>query len=165
MAATVEICESNGAGETVSHNIANCNFGSNDSSALTPATYPITVGGYSYIKYFRIHWTSGTANKIDNMRVWKSNGSYVTGGGIQTNLETAAYSAESYATPVNTQYTHNVMPVADPGSANIGIAGSLAGSLVAVGYSDYIKMQFQTTGSSPPGDIPQLTFTYQYDEQ
>jgi hypothetical protein len=171
MAAVVEICEANGVGETISHNIANINFGSNDSSALTPATYPITVGQNSFLKYVRIHWTSGTANKLDNFRVWKSAGAYVTGEGIQCNLETSAYSEEAYATPVATTYTHNTMPVADPGAPNIGIGGSLSGSLTAGGAigdttaSDYIKMQLQTTGSSPAGNVNQKTFTFQYDEQ
>jgi len=36
---------------------------------------------------------------------------------------------------------------------------------VAVGYSDYLKFQLQTTGSTPQGDLNTKTITFQYDEQ
>jgi len=166
MAAVVEICESNGGGETITHNVSHLNCGSTDAANLVAATYPITVGGYAYIKYWRYHWTSGAANKIDNLRVWKSAGTYDTGIGIQCNLRTSSYGgAVTYAQPVNTQYTDQTMAVADPGGPNLGIGGTLAGNLASVGYSDYCKMQLGTTGSSVPGNITQLTLTMQYDEQ
>jgi len=102
---------------------------------------------------------------LDNFQVWKSAGAYKTEETIQCNLEIAAYTAETYATPVATTYTHNAMPTSDPGAANIGIGGALAGNLVAVGYSDYIKMQLQTTVNTEAGNANQKTFTFQYDEQ
>jgi hypothetical protein len=167
MVATVQIDETNGAGPTGSEttNISNMNFGNVDAPNLVPATYPIPQAANSYVKYFRVHVTAmGGSNKIDNIQIWKSAGAYVTGEGIQTNLETSAYTAEDYATPVTTTYTHNVMPVADPAAANLGIGGSLSGSLVAAGYSDYFKMQLQTTGSTPAGNVNQKTISIQYDE-
>jgi len=165
MVATVEICESNTVGETVTHNVSNLNYGSADVPNLVVATYPITVGANSYLKYDRVHVTAmGGSNVIDNIQIWKSAGAYVTGEGIQTNLETSAYTAESFATPVQTTYTHNVMPTADPAAANLGIAGSLTGTLTATGYSDYWKHQLQSTGSTPPGSANQKTFSIQYDE-
>lgn len=165
MVATVEICESNGAGETVTHNISNINFGSTDAPNIVVATYPINCGSNSYEKYIRVHWTSGAANKIDNIQIWKSAGNYVTGEDEQTNLKTSSYSQVSYATPTTTTYTNVTMPTADPTTANLGIAASLSGALTAVGYSDYWKIQMATTGSSPAGDVNQKTFTIQYDEQ
>jgi hypothetical protein len=166
LTATVELCESNTVAETIEHNISNINYGNADVPNLVPATYPITAGENSYIKYIRLHVTAmGGSNKIDNIQIWKSAGAYVTGEDIQTNLETSAYTAESFATPVKTTYTHNAMPTADPTTANLGIAGSLSGSLTAAGYSDYWKSQLQTTGSTPAGNVNQKTFTIQYDEQ
>jgi len=165
MVATVEICESNGAGEVVTHNINNVNYGNADVPNLVPATYPIVAGQRSYHKYIRLHVTGGTFNKIDNIQIWKSAGNYVTGESIQTNLKTSGYSPETYATPTTDDYTDQAMPIADPGSANLGIAGSLTGSLTAVGYSDYWKSQLKTTTSTPPGNVNQKTFTIQYDEQ
>lgn len=166
MVATVELCESNGAGETVTHNVSNVNYGNVDAPNLVPASYPITAGENSYIKYLRIHVTAmGGSNKIDNIQIWKSAGAYVTGEGIQTCLRTSGYVQVTYATPVKTTYTDQAMPTADPASANLGIAGSLTGNLVAAGYSDYWKSQLQTTTSTPAGDVNQKTFTMQYDEQ
>lgn len=164
--ATVEICESNGAGETVTHNVSNINYGNTDAANLVAATYPIPVGSNSYIKYHRVHVTAmNDSNKIDNIQIFKSAGAYVTGEGIQTNLKTSGYSAATYATPVTTTFTDQAMPTADPTTANLGIGGSLTGSLTAAGYSDYWKHQAQSTSSTPPGNGNQKTFTIQYDEQ
>jgi hypothetical protein len=165
MVATVELCESNGAGETVTHSISNLNYGNTDAANLTPASYPITVGNNSYRKEVRLHVTAmGGSNKIDNVQIWKSAGAYVTGESIQTNLTTTGYSATAYVTPATTTYTALAMPTADPAAANLGIAGSLTGSITAAAYSDYWHSQIQSTGSTPPGNANQKTFTIQYDE-
>lgn len=168
MAATVELDESNGAGETVEHNISNINFGDFDGPNVTPATYPIVAGDNSYEKWLRIHVTAmGSSNKIDNIQMWKDTGNYVTGETIDANLVTSGYTAETYSTPVKTTSTKadTVMPVADPGAANVGIGGTLSGSLTAIGSSDYIVIQMHTTVSSPGGDVNQKSFKIQYDEQ
>ncbi len=170
MAATVTIDESNGAGETQSADIANINYGSNDSSGLTPATYPITRGNNSYEKYIRLHVTSmGTSTKIDNIQIWKSAGtiSFGTGGSLKVYLKTSAYTAVSYAAPVATVSTKatEAVPTADPGAANLGIGGVLTGNLSAAGYSDYFCSQVQTASDAPVGPHAQLTWTFQYDEQ
>jgi len=47
-AATIEICESNGAGQTITHNITNLNYGSVDVPNLTASVSPITVGVCSF---------------------------------------------------------------------------------------------------------------------
>jgi hypothetical protein len=166
MVATVEICESNTVGETITHNVTNLNCGSTDAPNIVVATYPITTNTNAYTKYVRLHWSASTANKIDNIQIWKSAGTYTTGITIDTNLRTSAYGgAVAFATPSQTTFTDQTMPVANPGAANLGIAGSLTGSLVAIGYSDYWKWQLHSTASTPAGDMTQLTFTIQYDEQ
>lgn len=43
MAATVEIDEANGVGETLTHNITNTNMGSTDAVNLDPVTNPLTL--------------------------------------------------------------------------------------------------------------------------
>lgn len=168
MAATVEICESNGAGETISHNVSTFNFGSNDGSDLTPASYPIVGGENSFEKWIRLHVTAmGSSNKIDNIQMWKESGDFVTGETIDANLVTGGYTADAYDTPTDTTstYADTEMPTADPGAANVGIAGSLTGNLTAIGYSDYIIIQMHTTTDSPGGDVNQKSFKIQYDEQ
>lgn len=165
MVATVELSESNGAGPTVTDGITNLNFGVVDEANTDYANHPIPIPGNSMEKYIRLHWASGTANKIDNIQIWKSAGAFLTGEDIQTNLKTSAYSQTTYVQPTTTTYTAQSIPTSNPGSANLGIAGSLTGSLTAVGYSDYWKLQLQFSGSRNPGNSNTLTFTVQYDEQ
>jgi hypothetical protein len=169
MAATVEICESNGVGETISHNISTLNFGDDDSSDLTPASFPIVAGDFSFEKWIRVHVTAmGSSNKIDNCQMWKESGNYVTGETIECNLVTGGYSAETYSQPIKTDSAKadTAMPTADPGTANIGIGGSLSGNITTADeYSDYVVIQMGTTVSTPGGDVNQKSFKIQYDEQ
>ena len=165
MAATVEIDESNGAGETVSHNIANSNMGSTDAKELVAATYPITPGNNSYEKFQKIHVTKmGGSSKIDNLKVWRTT---ALGGSAthKTNARIAGYvGAEAYHQPIATTSSDaaQAMPTSEPASANLGIGGALAGSLIAAGYSDYLLHQIQTDAGDVAG--ASTTMHYQYDE-
>jgi hypothetical protein len=168
MAATVEICESNGAGETITHNITNANMGSTDSVNLNAVTYPITPGANSFEKWQRIHVTNmGGSSKIDNLKVWRT-GALGANCTHKTNARETVYGgAQTYAQPSATDrsatygYTQT-MPTSTPTGANLGIAGSLSGSLTVVGYSDYLVDQLQTTPSATAGST--TTKNYQYDE-
>lgn len=165
MSATVEIDESNGAGETITHGISNSNWGSNDSANLTPSSYPITPGNRSYVKYQKIHVTNmGGSSKIDNLKIWRTTS---LGGSAShvTNARTASYGgALTYATPVASSVSgvDQAMPTAEPSTANLGIAGSLSGSLTATGYSDYLAHQIITDSGDTVGAT--TTMHYQYDE-
>lgn len=167
MPATIEICESNGAGETITHNITNSNMGSSDAVNLDPLVYPITPGNRTYAKYQRIHVTAmGGSSKIDNLKVWRT-GALGSGGthGHVTNARTTSYGgAATYAQPVATAITgaDQVMPTSVPATANLGIGGSLTGSLTATGYSDYLIHQITTDASATAGSTS--TMNYQYDE-
>lgn len=166
-AATVEIDEANGAGETLTHNITNTNMGSTDAVNLDPVANPVTPGNRTYIKYQKIHVTAmGGSSKIDNLQVWRT-GALGTGGTHThvTNARTSAYAgALVYATPVATAVTNvdQTMPSADPAAANLGIGGSLTGSLTATGSSDYLGHQITTDASATAGST--TTMNYQYDE-
>lgn len=166
-AATVEICESNGAGETVSHNITNSNMGSTDAANLDPVAYPITPSTRTYIKYQRVHVTAmGGSSKIDNLKIWRT-GSLGSGGTHThyTNARTTSYAgALTYATPTASSVTNvdQAMPTSTPASANLGIGGSLSGSLTATGYSDYLGHQIAVDSSATAGST--TTMNYQYDE-
>ena len=168
MAATVEIDEQNGAAPgSPTHNITNLNYGIVDEPNTDYANHPIPVPGNSMTKYNKLDVTNmGGSNIIDNIRIWKSAGAYLTDEGIQTNLRTSGYAgAASYVDPTTTTYTDQTMPVAEPGTANLGIAGSLSGQLVAAGQSDYWKHQLQAGASTPPGNSNQKTSSIKYDEQ
>lgn len=167
MAATVHICESNGAGETVTHNITNTNMGSTDAANLNAVTYPLTPNTRSYAKYQRFHVTAmGGASAIGGLKVWRT-GSLGTGGthGHVTNARETSYGgAPTYAEPVNTAIAgaDQAMPTSEPTGANLGIGGSLSGTLTDVGYSDYLIHQLTTDASATAGSSS--TMNYQYDE-
>mgnify|MGYP001267587589 CR=1 FL=1 len=167
MAATVEIDEANGAGETLTHGITDCDMGSTDAANMDPVANPLTPGNRTYIKYQKIHVTAmGGSSKIDNLKVWRT-GSLGTGGTHThvTNARTSSYGgALSYATPVTSAVTgvDQTMPTSEPGSANLGIGGSLSGSLTGTGSSDYLGHQITTDSSATAGSTS--TMNYQYDE-
>lgn len=164
-AATIEICESNGAGETVTHNITNTNMGNTEAVNLNPVTYPVTPGDRTYAKYQRVHVTDiGTSSAILNLKIWRTD---ALGGAAThvTNARLSAYAgAATYATPVKTAISGSdqTMPSSVPATANLGIGGSLAGSLTAAGYSDYLVHQIVTNAADTVGSTS--TMNYQYDE-
>lgn len=166
-AATVEIDEANGAGETLTHNITNSNMGSSDSASLDPVANPIAPNTRTYIKYQKIHVTAmGGSSKIDNLKVWRT-GSLGTGGthAHLTNARETSYAgALTYATPTRSAVTDvtQAMPTSEPTGANLGIGGSLSGSLTGTGSSDYLGHQITVDASATAGSTS--TMNYQYDE-
>lgn len=176
MSATVILVEQNGPGSAPvpTADVANVNMGSSDSAELVPATYPITAmaDGHSYEKWLRLEVTAlGGSTQVDNIKIWKSAGAYKTGEGMSTNMRTSGYAQATYPagsnTPVNTDsaVATQVMPVAEPAGANLGIGGSLAGAITTVpAYSDFCVLQLDVTASTPAGALNQKTITYQFDE-
>lgn len=160
------------AGDT--HNItpSNLNFGSTNAAALPPSTYPITAGSQSYEKWVKGNWTGTNITRIENIQFWCSNSGtgYVTGESIICNATTGTWTQLSYTTPIGGSVTStlgaNALLFADPATANIGIGGNLAGSLVnsAGGASDFILLQTKVTSAASAGAVQQKTFTLQYDE-
>ena len=165
MAAIVTIDESNGALEAQKVDIANSNMGNVDDAELDPVAYPITPGENSYEKWQRFHVSDMKgSSEISNLKVWRTG---ALGGAAvhKTNARTADYAgAPTYATPVKTAsaIAINAMPTSAPASANLGIGGSLAGSLTEEGYSDYLVHQIQTNVADVAGSTSVLN--YQYDE-
>lgn len=164
MAATVEIDERNGASTgTLSHNITNTNMGNTDAINLDPVANPITPGNNTYEKYQQVHVTAmGGSSQIDTLKVWRTGA--LGGAAVHlTNCRTSAYAgAATYAQPVTSvsSVATQTMPTSTPGSANLGIAGSLAGTLTATGSSDYAVHQIQTNASDTAGSTSTLNFQY-----
>jgi hypothetical protein len=167
MSATVEIDEQNGnsSSPTLTHNISNSNMGSTDSANLNPLTYPIVPGQNSYEKWQLLHVTDmGTSTKINNIQVWRT-GDMGANALHLTNARTNGYGgAAIYTTPTsaNSSVATETMPTSSPGSANLGIGGSLSGEITAPGYSDFLVHQIQTAKNALAGNI--TTMNYQYDE-
>ncbi len=164
-AATVEIDERNGApAGTLTHGITNTNMGSTDAVNLVAATYPVVAGANTYEKWQKVDVTAmGGSSKIDNLKVWRT--SALGGSAVhKTNARTTSYAgAETYATPTASASAYTqTMPTSEPASANLGIGGSLTGSLTATGQSDYLIHQIQTNAADVAGSTS--TMNYQYDE-
>jgi hypothetical protein len=167
MAATVEVDEENGKSSSpaLTHNIVSSNMGSADASGLNPISCPIAPGENSFEKWQLIHVTDmGTSSSISNIRVWRS-GNLGANAIHLTNASASSYRGEAkYRTPANVTSPFAVfaMPTQIPGSANLGIGGSLIGSLTKAGYSDFLVHQIQTTRSALAGST--TVMNYQYDE-
>ncbi len=164
-AATVQIDEYNGAGQTKTANITNSNMGDTDAVNLDPVAYPVTPGNNTYEKWQKIEVTDiGTSSKINKLKVWRTGAL----GGAATHLtnarETTYGGAATYATPVKTasSVATQTMPSSEPTGANLGIGGALAGELTAAGLSDYLVHQIQTNAADVAGSTS--TMNYQYDE-
>ena len=161
MSAVHSFSESNGIGEVVSDGISNVNFGNADEANIVPASHPVNAGEASFEKYIRCLF-SGVWTEISNMKFWKSAGSYVTGEAIKAAANVA------FATPSQTVNADSDIPTA-LGSA-LAILSAEGASTIEYGvsgvsgYTKYIRMQAQTTSSSPAGNVNQKTFTFQYDE-
>lgn len=167
MAATYNWAQTHGAGATVvdlgaSGNLFNFK-NADDATAANYSSNPITAGNNSYEVWLRAHFT-GTFNQVDNLQFWMST-DFSPNTGLT--MKYKANNVGAYVTPVATTSTVATvaMPTSDPGTANVSIGTSLAGTLVAAGYSDYIVMQLQTTTAAAAGDTSLATFTLQYDEQ
>jgi hypothetical protein len=150
-------------------------MGSSDLAELTPGSYPVTAkaDGHAFEKWLRLYVSDmGGSTQIDNVKVWLSNlgGGWQTGEGMSCSLTESGYTAPTYPTggPIETNSSDavNAMPETEPTGANVGIAGSLSGSLTAApGYTDFFVLQLDVTASTPAGAVNQKTITFQWDEQ
>lgn len=161
--------EFNAAGPpgTETAGVSNFNVGAADAANIVPGpTNAITAGNNAYTKFHKFKCTTfSTLNQIDDLRVWKSAGVYTTGVTIDCSLRTSVYTQPTYTAPNATTFTDQTLAVVDPGGANLGIGGALAGTITAINqYSDYMKWQLHTTGSTPAGDMATLTWTFQWRE-
>ncbi len=167
MAAIVEIDEQNGpaVAPVLTHNIANSNMGAADAANLDPTTCPVAPGQNTCEKWQLLHITDlGTSSKITNIKVWRSGGLGEEAIHL-TNVSVTQYSGSAtYSTPTTMTSTvaKYVMPSTPPSGANLGISGSLTGSLVSSGYSDFFVHQIQTNPKALSGSTS--TINYQYDE-
>jgi len=154
------------------HNITNSNMGSTDAVNLDPVAYPIVPNSNTYEKYQKIHVTAiGTSSKIDNLKIWRTGALGIGGTHTHvTNARLTSYARKPYVAPVATASTPatQAMPSSVPATANLGIDGSLAGSILAAGfdatkaYSDFLVHQIQVDSSATAGSTS--TMNYQYDE-
>jgi len=164
MAATVQINEYNDVGEVKEANITNSNMGDVDDPNLDPVANPVIPGENTYEKYQTLEVTAmGGSSAIDNLKIWRTG---ALGGSAvhMTNARIADYAEKSYVQPIKTDSTQadQAMPTSEPVSADLGIGGALAGSLIAAGESDLLIHQIQTDAGDVAGSTS--TMNFQYDE-
>lgn len=142
----------------------NLNMGSTVTSNLSIATYPISVGNYSMSKCFKMSF-GGSFNTVYNVRMYKSDGDYVTG-------ETISYGCStSYSVPTGGSYQDTnaatLIPTADPGTGapNITIGGTTSGTITATeNTTDFIFLQSSITIQSLAQTVNQKTLTCTWQE-
>ena len=165
-AATVEIDEQNGApAGSTTHNIGDTDMGTVDEANTDPVANPVTPGNNTMEKWQKIDVTAmGGSSKIDNLQIWRTGA--LGGSAVHvTNARTTSYAgAETYVAPkvANSTLGTQTMPSSDPAAANLGIGGSLTGSLTATGQSDHLIHQVQTNAGDVAGSTS--TMNYQFDE-
>jgi hypothetical protein len=158
MAATHQFSESNLVGEVVQDGITNLNLGSIDDHELNTTTYPITRGNASFEKYIRAKFSS-TFTEISNMKFWRSD---VLGYKTGETLKAAAN--VSFATPSATANADSDIPLTEGAPALAIQSAAGTSTITAPGYTKYIRLQLQTSGSTPSGAMFQKTLLFQYDE-
>jgi hypothetical protein len=144
----------------VSGNLFNFKTYNDLSSPSDYTSYPITAGNNSYDVWLKGHFT-GTFNKVQNGKFWKSSGALGTGEAIQFVGHITAY---HQPTTGDSSYASADVPTSSPGSANVSFGGDLAGNITGAGYSDFVVLQLQTTTAAEAGDTETFTFTLTYDE-
>jgi hypothetical protein len=170
MPATVEIDESNGATETVTHNITNTNYGSTDAVNLNAVNFPVIPGDNTFEKWQRVHITSmGGSAVIRNLRYFATAPAVNTTQNFNGHTTQATYDAANHKqltysqAAVTATRTPETVPVVAPTTANIGFSGGLTTDVTAApAFSDFIVSQVRTTASATAGTT--LTITFRYDE-
>lgn len=159
--ATIRINEFNTAGETATNGITNSNMGSTDAANITASAYPINPDENSFEKWQKLEVTNmDGASTVDQIKVWRT-GALSGADAHVTNARTSTYGgAETFATPSDTTSTvaTQTMPSSEPSGANLGIGGSLTGTLSAEGSSDYHVHQIQVDTATTAGASTTLNY-------
>jgi hypothetical protein len=169
MAAVLEIDESNGSPEVVTHNIAQSNYGAVDAVNLNASANPIIPGANSFEKWQKWHVTAmGGAVSVRAFRFFATSPAsntthHFNGSTVQATYDSANHKQTVYAVPAtNATRTPETVPTSAPATGNIGIAGSLTGELLATGSSDFLVSQIRTGSPATAGTT--VTLSYRYDE-
>lgn len=164
MAATIELDETNGAGN-VTHGVSTMNVGNVDAPNINPGPKnAIPDGSNSFVKYTRVHFTNlGGASTVSSLRVWLSQS--ISGQPlVRLPAVLGSYTAPTFSTPTQTALGGAVaFAASDPHTANIGLSGSLTSTLTAPGVSDYLVWQQQTFAGSTKALAPNV-FNFAWEE-
>ena len=163
---TLQYIEYNGVSPGTQTQLTNANYGSIDAANLDPVANPITPGQNSFEKWQRWHLVSlDGASAVDQFRFYATAPAsgwtqFFNGHTVQGTYAGANHVQTSYSQPVTTRTrTPESVPTSDPGVANIGIGGLLAGQLTtAPGDSDFLVNQIVAGSGVTSGGTLTVTF-------
>lgn len=159
MAITATFNEYNGASATETTGVTNIAFGSADITGLTPADYPIRSGS-SYEKYFKVAFAGIVAETISNAKIHLSVGTLKAG----ETLTLEGLGPLSYTQPSATANSDSAIPTSLPAGQTLALGGADDGTIVADGTSDYFRLQRSVDGTTPMGQLADITITVTWDE-
>lgn len=162
MAATVQIREKNGAGETATDKTSGTvRFKNADSAAVdtsNPMTVPTSGFDYSYEKYLAFYVSGGTYTEITNIEMY-TDGANGMGTGVGVYAKTSA----SYATPAEATSTTGYTDVFSYTSGSPLTVGS--GTYTSTGdKGNYVMMICAVADTASSGVTPSETITWAWDE-
>jgi hypothetical protein len=148
------------------NNTNNVNWKSVDDTTTSPANATILAGTNSYPKYTFVKFT-GTFNQLSMGRFAHA------GGSVSPNTKLVGLVTSTYTTPTRGALA-GAKDLSNPVSldngepvkfAPAGPEGTAVGDrLTMAGYTQYMVTQLQTTGSAQPGDTPELTLAFRWNE-
>jgi hypothetical protein len=134
-----------------------------DDHSTSPADAPIEIPdigtNYSYECWMRFKCTVAPSNQCENFKIWSSGAAVATGLVITVNSD----AINTYATPVDTDSIKGTR--VDFADKDSGDKISVAGSLVNNGdKTDFSVFQLEVGQTASPGNMPDQTVYYSYDE-
>lgn len=159
MVSTQEVREYNTS--SISYTTAtNLNLISTNISNGNTQLYPIVAGSYSYEKKIKLYF-GGTFTSISDVVFYKNSGALVTGEVLNYTGQVTTWSSPTNS--VSTDAT-TAIPTSEPASANVSIGGSLTGSLLAEGSTDFIILQGSYSTNISAGATNEKSFVFSWTE-
>lgn len=165
MAATLSVIQYTSSGVQTAIGASGNAWNYHTADVANPAVYvanPILFGSNSYEVWLKAMFL-GAFTEIRDLRMWIST-AFSPATGLLLRFKGTQ---QIFLTPgtVTSSIATSSFPVADPGSANVSIDGSLSGSIVtSSGRSDFIVSQLQTTVAAPAGDTSFCTISLSWSE-
>jgi hypothetical protein len=154
MAITVTWNEYNGTAATATA-ITNLAFGARDTANLTPSDHPIVAGQNSFVKYVKAVFAGITTETLSDFTI------HLSGGTLKDGESLTFGSTATYARPTQAKTSDPMIDVSAD-TQNVSIGGSMSGTIVADGATDYLRFQRCLESSVTHGRLDDLTITLTY---
>jgi len=162
MAASVQIREKNGAGETATDKTSGTvRFKNADNATVdtsNPMVIPVSGTDYSFEKWLRFNVASGTYTEITNIEMYSDGGN-----GLGTGVVAYAKTVAAYATPAEATSTTGYTSAFSYTSGSPLVVG--AGPYTSTGdKGNYVVMILTVADTATAGVTSSETITWAWDE-